>query len=91
MVLYMMKGRYPKAFEPLRRLRHTDLQAVRDLYCTSCLILTLERGSFAIRRLTRGGTDVHVLLEAENLKEVNEKDKKTRDRQRVPRSVHRHA
>ena len=30
----MMKGRYTKAFESLRRLRHTELQAARDLYCT---------------------------------------------------------
>ncbi|KAM5545339.1 hypothetical protein V8D89_000952 [Ganoderma adspersum] len=29
---YMMKGRHAKAFESLRRLRHTDLQAARDLY-----------------------------------------------------------
>ena len=32
---YMMKGRYTKAFGSLRQLRHTDLQAARDLYCTS--------------------------------------------------------
>ena len=86
-----MKGRYPKAFEPLRRLRHTDLQAACDLYCTSCLVLTLERGSFAIRRLTGGGTDVHVLFDAENLKEVNKKTRRREDTQRVPRVVYRPA
>ena len=31
----MMKGRYSQAFDSLRRLRQTDLQAARDLYCTS--------------------------------------------------------
>ena len=38
---YMMKGRYTEAFESLRRLRHTDLQAARDLYCTfaGCVLL----------------------------------------------------
>ncbi|RPD60525.1 hypothetical protein L226DRAFT_387707 [Lentinus tigrinus ALCF2SS1-7] len=35
---YMMKGRYPKAFESLRRLRHTDLQAARDLYYIHVLL-----------------------------------------------------
>lgn len=37
----MMKGRYPKAFESLRRFRHTDLQAARDLYCPSFPVLCL--------------------------------------------------
>ncbi|KAI0767794.1 hypothetical protein C8Q74DRAFT_1370501 [Fomes fomentarius] len=35
---YMMKGRYPKAFESLRRFRHTDLQAARDLYYIHVLL-----------------------------------------------------
>ena len=29
----MGKGRYDKAYESLLRLRHTPLQAARDLYC----------------------------------------------------------
>ena len=29
----MGKGRYDKAYESLRRLRNTPLQAARDLYC----------------------------------------------------------
>ncbi|KAI0696769.1 hypothetical protein C8T65DRAFT_583196 [Cerioporus squamosus] len=35
---YMMKGRYTKAFQSLRRLRHTDLQAARDLYYIHVLL-----------------------------------------------------
>ncbi|PIL24778.1 MFS general substrate transporter [Ganoderma sinense ZZ0214-1] len=35
---YMMKGRYTKAFDSLRRLRHTDLQAARDLYYIHVLL-----------------------------------------------------
>ncbi|RDX52241.1 hypothetical protein OH76DRAFT_1400584 [Lentinus brumalis] len=34
----MMKGRYPKAFESLRRLRHTEVQAARDLYYIHVLL-----------------------------------------------------
>ncbi|KAH9934461.1 uncharacterized protein BXZ73DRAFT_45706 [Epithele typhae] len=35
---YMMKGRYPEAFNSLRRLRHTELQAARDLYYIHVLL-----------------------------------------------------
>ncbi|RPD58597.1 hypothetical protein L226DRAFT_466400 [Lentinus tigrinus ALCF2SS1-7] len=35
---YMMKGRYPDAFRSLRRLRHTELQAARDLYYIHVLL-----------------------------------------------------
>ncbi|TFK86318.1 general substrate transporter [Polyporus arcularius HHB13444] len=35
---YMMKGRYTKAFESLRLLRHTDVQAARDLYYIHVLL-----------------------------------------------------
>ncbi|KAI0696760.1 hypothetical protein C8T65DRAFT_663212 [Cerioporus squamosus] len=35
---YMMKGRYTKAFESLRQLRHTELQAARDLYYIHVLL-----------------------------------------------------
>lgn len=34
----MSKGRYDKAFESLRRLRHSDLQAARDLYYIHVLL-----------------------------------------------------
>ncbi|PIL28560.1 MFS general substrate transporter [Ganoderma sinense ZZ0214-1] len=43
---YMMKGQYARAFESLQRLRHTDLQAARDLYCMYVL-LEAERESSA--------------------------------------------
>ncbi|TBU25760.1 hypothetical protein BD311DRAFT_808927 [Dichomitus squalens] len=35
---YMKKGRHAKAFESLRRLRHTDVQAARDLYYMHVLL-----------------------------------------------------
>ncbi|RPD60523.1 hypothetical protein L226DRAFT_570024 [Lentinus tigrinus ALCF2SS1-7] len=35
---YMMKGHYMQAFRSLRRLRHTDLQAARDLYYIHVLL-----------------------------------------------------
>lgn len=39
----MKKGRYPKAFASLRRLRNTDLQAARDLvYIHAQLKMELE-------------------------------------------------
>jgi hypothetical protein len=31
----MSKGRYDKAYASLLRLRHTPVQAARDLYCKS--------------------------------------------------------
>lgn len=62
----MMKGRYPKAFQSLRRLRHTDLQAARDLYCTFLLLVYID---VQFTHLIIPHTDIHVLLEAE--KEVN--------------------
>ena len=57
----MMKGRYPDAFRSLRRLRHTELQAARDLYCASRTERLVE--NTCSRTLTPA--DIHVLLELE--------------------------
>ncbi|TFK86319.1 hypothetical protein K466DRAFT_156742 [Polyporus arcularius HHB13444] len=42
---YMMKGRYTMAFKSLRRLRHTDLQAARDLYYIHVLLKAEKEAS----------------------------------------------
>jgi hypothetical protein len=51
----MKKNRYPQAFRSLCRLRHTDLQAARDMYYIHVL-LTIEnkvvRGATYLSRFT---------------------------------------
>ena len=75
-----MKGRYAKAFESLRRLRHTDIQAARDLYCVSRLsLLTHARRLFVL-------LDIHVLLEAEREVERQTKRNKFLELWTVPRN-----
>ena len=62
---YMMKGRYTEAFESLRRLRHTDLQAARDLYCTCEGPCDRRAEPQSLKLIFTFCTDIHVLLEAE--------------------------
>lgn len=55
----MSKGRYDKAYESLRRLRHSSLQAARDLYCE------LKSCSSRVHLTLSLLADIHVQLEAE--------------------------
>ncbi len=66
---YMMKGRYTKAFESLRLLRHTDVQAARDLYCLSHHISRFQYAHMS------GLIDIHVLLEEEKRLSKNTQNK----------------
>ena len=52
------KGRYDKAYESLRVLRRSSLQAARDLFC-------MQFPSCCIQKLISQPIDIHVLLEAE--------------------------